>query len=179
MPGVMLMPVGWYKLKEYQKERILVFLDPARDPLNKGWNKIQSEIAVGSGGLTGKGYLNGTQNILGYLPRGVAATDFIFSVIAEEMGFAGSMLVLVLFSALLLSIARAALRAPDRLGRYLCLGVLGMMFAHIFVNIGMTIGRMPVTGLPLPLISYGGSFMLSTMMALGLTQSVYSRRNER
>ena len=95
------------------------------------------------------------------------------------MGFAGSMLVLLLYSAVLLSIARAALRAPDRLGRYLCLGVLGMMFAHVFVNIAMTIGRMPVTGLPLPLISYGGSFRPSAIMVLSLTQSVYTRRHER
>jgi rod shape determining protein RodA len=166
-------------LDDYQKERILVFFNPGRDPLGAGWNKIQSEIAVGSGGLTGKGYLKGTQNVLGYLPRTVAPTDFIYSVIAEEMGFLGSSLILALYAAILVAGVRVAWRAPDTFGRLLTMGVVTMLFSHVFVNVAMTIGLMPITGLPLPLISYGGSFMLSTMLALGMVQSVNIRRVRR
>jgi rod shape determining protein RodA len=174
--GVALMPVGWMFLGAYQRERILVFLDPARDPLGAGWNKIQSAIAVGSGGVTGKGFLKGTQNVLGFLPKTVAPTDFIYSVIAEEMGFLGSVGLIVLFLLLLGSCIRAALAARDRFGRLLATGTAALLFAHVFVNMAMTIGLLPITGLPLPLISYGGSFMLTTMAALGLVQSVYVRR---
>ncbi len=163
-------------LREYQRERILVFVYPDRDPLNRGWSKRQSQIAIGSGGIAGKGFLEGTQNILGFLPRTVAPTDFIFSVIAEETGFRGAVTVLGLFSLMLYSIGRAALRARDKFGRLLCAGTLLMLFVHIYINIGMTIGVMPVTGLPLPMISYGGSFMMGTMALLGLVQSVYIRR---
>jgi len=174
--GVLLMPVGWFGLGDYQKERILVFFDPGRDPLGSGWNKIQSEIAVGSGGFSGKGYLKGTQNVLGFLPRTVAPTDFIYSVIAEEVGFVGSLALLALYAMLLMSGIRAALAARDKLGRLLAVGVTGLVFCHVFVNIAMTIGLLPITGLPLPLISYGGSFMVSTMIGLGIVQSVYVRR---
>lgn len=163
-------------MREYQRERILVFVYPDRDPMNRGWSKRQSQIAIGSGGLTGKGFLQGTQNILGFLPRTVAPTDFIFSVIAEETGFRGAVTVLGLFSLMLYSIGRAALRARDKFGRLLCVGALLTLFVHIYINIGMTIGVMPVTGLPLPMISYGGSFMVGTMALLGLVQSVYIRR---
>ncbi len=177
--GILMLPFAWFGLGDYQKERILVFFDPSRDPLGAGWNKIQSEIAVGSGGLTGKGLFQGTQNILGFLPRTVAPTDFIFSVIAEEMGFIGSILILTLYSALLLAGMRAALRARDEFGRLLAAGAMTLLFSHVFVNIAMTIGLLPITGLPLPLISYGGSFMVSTMLAIGLVQSVYVRRRRR
>lgn len=177
--GLLLLPVAWFGLDGYQQERLLVFFDPGRDPLGAGWNKIQSEIAVGSGGLYGKGLLKGTQNILGFLPRTVAPTDFIFSVIAEEWGFMGSTLLLVLYSGLLLSGLRAGMRSRDDFGRLLAVGVMTMLFSHVFVNVAMTIGLMPITGLPLPLISYGGSFMVSTMMALGIVQSVYIRRQRR
>jgi rod shape determining protein RodA len=177
--GICLLPVGWFALGDYQKERIMVFFDPARDPLGSGWNKIQSEIAVGSGGIAGKGYLKGTQNILGFLPRTVAPTDFIFSVIAEELGFVGSALLLSLFATLVVGGLRAALRARDKFGRLLAVGVVVLMFFHAFVNMSMTIGLMPVTGIPLPLISYGGSFMVCTMVGLGLVQSVYVRRVRR
>ena len=176
--GVLVMPLGWFALDDYQKDRILVFFDPGRDPLGAGWNKIQSEIAVGSGGFSGKGYLKGTQNVLGFLPRTVAPTDFIYSVIAEEMGFLGSLGLLVLYALLLGSGVRAALASRDKLGRVLAVGVTSLLFCHVFVNIAMTIGLLPITGLPLPLISYGGSFMMSTMIGLGLVQSVYVRRYE-
>jgi rod shape determining protein RodA len=177
--GLLSSPLGWLVLDDYQKDRILVFFDPGSDPLGAGWNKIQSEIAVGSGGWRGKGYLMGTQNILGFLPRTVAPTDFIFSVIAEESGFVGSILVLGLYAVILSCGIRAALRARDKLGRLLAAGVTTMVFCHLFVNIAMTVGLAPITGLPLPLISYGGSFMVCTMTALGLVQSVYVRRIER
>ncbi len=174
--GLVLMPFGWFGLGDYQKERILVFFDPNRDPLGAGWNKIQSEIAVGSGGFSGKGYLKGTQNVLGFLPRTVAPTDFIYSVIAEEMGFVGSLVLIGLYSVVLLAGIRAALEAREKMGRLLAVGVTSLLFCHVFVNIAMTIGLLPITGLPLPLISYGGSFMVSTMVGLGIVQSVYVRR---
>jgi rod shape determining protein RodA len=156
-----------------------VFFEPNRDPLGAGWNKIQSEIAVGSGGLKGKGYLKGTQNMLGFLPKTVAPTDFIFSVVAEETGFMGSAVVISLFAVILACVMATALLTEDRLGRLLCAGVAAMLFSHVFVNISMTVGLMPVTGLPLPLVSYGGSFVVVTMTALGIVQSVYIRRHRR
>ncbi|MDZ4199043.1 MAG: rod shape-determining protein RodA [Kiritimatiellia bacterium] len=174
--GLVTAPFGWFALGDYQRERVLVFLDPSRDPLGSGWNKIQSAIAVGSGGWSGKGFCEGAQNVLGFLPRTVAPTDFIFSVIAEETGFVGSMAVLGLFALVFLGGIRAAIRAPDKFGQILATGLTTLLFAHVFVNIAMTIGLLPITGLPLPLISYGGSFMVATMLALGLLQSVYVRR---
>lgn len=162
-------------INPYQRERILVFFDSRRDPLGSGWNKAQSQIAVGAGGLLGKGFLQGTQNILGFLPRPVAPTDFVFSVIAEEKGFAGAMTTLVLFAVLLYGGLRAAAVARDKMGRLLCAGVMTMLFCHIFINIAMTIGLLPITGIPLPLVSYGGTFMVSTMSALGIVQSVHIR----
>jgi rod shape determining protein RodA len=162
-------------LSDYQKERIVTFFFPDKDPLGTGWNKKQSEIAVGSGGAFGKGLRKGTQNILGYLPRSVAPTDFIYSVIAEETGFMGSAAVLFLFGVVAVSGMRTAFAARDRLGRLLCVGVMAMVFSHTFINIAMTIGLMPITGLPLPLLSYGGSFTVVTMSALGIVQSVRIR----
>jgi rod shape determining protein RodA len=177
--GALSLIPGWFILDGYQRERVLVFLDPGRDPLGSGWNSIQSSIAVGSGGLFGKGYLMGTQNILGFLPRTVAPTDFIFSVIAEETGFIGSLTLLALFAVLLAGGIRAGLASRDKLGRLIATGVVALLFCHVFVNMAMTVGLMPITGLPLPLVSYGGSFMLSTMAGLGLVQSVYARRIRR
>lgn len=174
--GLALMPLGWWIIDDYQRERLLVFLDPGRDPLGAGWNKIQSEIAVGSGGLRGKGFLMGTQNILGFLPRTVAPTDFIFSVIAEESGFLGCLAVLCLYLVLFASGVRAAWRARDLFGRLLAVGMVSLVFSHVFVNVAMTIGMMPITGLPLPLISYGGSFMVTTLVGFGIIQSVYVHR---
>lgn len=174
--GLLMMPFGWFFLGDYQKERVLVFLDANRDPLGAGWNKIQSGIAVGSGGFSGKGYLKGTQNVLGFLPRTVAPTDFIYSVIAEEVGFVGSFGLLFLYSLLLWTGIRTAMVGRDKFGRLLAVGVTSLLFCHVFVNIAMTIGLLPITGLPLPLMSYGGSFMVSTMIGLGIVQSVFVRR---
>ena len=160
----------------YQRDRILVFLDSSLDPLGAGWNKAQSRIAIGSGRMWGKGYLNGQQNLLGFLPRTVAPTDFIYAVIGEEAGFAGSLAILFLFSILLLSLLRTAGNAPDRHGAVLCAGVAAMLFCHVFINIAMTAGLMPITGVPLPLVSYGGTFMVGIMSALGMAQSVHVRK---
>ena len=162
-------------LKGYHRDRIVGFIKPGKDPLGTGWNKMQSQIAIGSGGPWGKGFLKGTQNILGFLPRSVAPTDFIYSVIAEEMGFFGSVLVLLLFGLLLFCGMQTALAAQDKLGHLLCTGVVVMIFCHVFINIAMTAGLLPITGLPLPLLRYGGSFMIVTMSALGIVQSVYIR----
>lgn len=159
----------------YQRERILVFFDSGRDPLGSGWNKAQSRIAVGSGGLFGKGFLRGTQNILGFLPRTVKPTDFVFAVIAEEKGFAGVLFTLTVFAVLIYGALRSAAVARDKMGRLLCVGLAAMIFCHIFINIAMTVGLAPITGIPLPLISYGGTFIVSTMSALGIVQSVHIR----
>lgn len=169
-------PAAYPFMKEYQKERILVFMNPERDPDNRGWNSLQSQLAVGSGGAYGKGFMQGTQNTLGFLPKNVSYTDFIYSVIAEESGFVGSVTVVFLYFLLIVSCLRAAVFAPDSFGRYIAVGIAGVFFAHSFVNIGMTIRIMPITGIPLPLISYGGTFMVVTMALLGFIQSIYSRR---
>lgn len=171
-----LSPLGHFMMSEYQRERILTFLDPSRDPLGSGWNALQSAIAVGSGGLSGKGFLNGTQSVLGFLPRTVSPTDFIFPVIAEEKGFIGASLLLLAFAGLLTCYVRTAWTAKDPAGSLLATGIAGLLFCHVFVNVGMTIGLLPITGLPLPLISSGGSFMVSTLAGFGLVQSVHVRR---
>lgn len=164
-------------LSDYQRERIMVFLNADRDPHGAGWNRLQSAIAIGAGGMTGRGYLQGTQNTLGFLPKTVAPTDFIFPVIAEEMGFMGAAAVLGLFAVLLLCVVLSALDAADTLGRLLCTGILAMIFGHIAVNVSMTVGLMPIAGVPLPLVSYGGTFVVAILVALGLVQSVYVRRS--
>ena len=166
-------PVVYPFLHGYQKERILVFLDPSRDPTNKGWNSRQSQLAVASGKLTGKGYGNSTQSSLGFLPKTVSNSDFIFSVIAEETGFIGACVVLFAYLLLIISAFRAAVIAVDNFGKYMAMGIGIFIFIHSAVNIGMTIRLMPVTGLPLPLVSLGGSFVVMTMLSLGLVQSIY------
>jgi rod shape determining protein RodA len=166
-------------LTEYQKDRILVLLWPDRDPLGAGWNKNQSLIAVGSGGLQGKGYLRGTQNILGFLPRSVSPTDFVYSVIAEETGFVGSAVILALFALLAAFGLHIAVSTPDRMGRLLCVGIVTMIISHVWVNIAMTVGLVPVVGIPLPLLSYGGSFLMTVIGGLGILQSVYIRSPQR
>lgn len=168
-------------LRDYQRERILAFAAPARvDPRGVGvsWNVNQSIISIASGGLWGKGLGESTQAKLGYLPSGVAHNDFIYSVLAEELGFLGAMLVIILYSLILYHGLRIASIARDRLGMLLAVGVCVIFMVHIFINIGMTIGITPVTGLPLPLLSYGGSFVLSCCVLLGILQSVYRFRRE-
>ncbi|HEY1794278.1 MAG TPA: FtsW/RodA/SpoVE family cell cycle protein [Opitutaceae bacterium] len=166
-------------LHDYQRNRILSFVDPDKvDPMGIGWNQRQSLISVGSGGLTGKGWTEGTQARLGYLPRSVAHNDFIFSVIAEEKGFLGSITVLSLFGLLLFNGIRIAGLSRDRFGTLLALGVTVLFLVHVFVNIAMTIGLVPITGIPLPFISYGGTFVLSCCLLQGLVQSVYRFRKD-
>ena len=166
-------------LRDYQRNRILATVDPESiDAKGIGWNLIQSRISVGSGGLTGKGWTEGTQAQLGYLPSTVAHNDFIFSVLAEEKGFLGSLTVIGLFGVVLMNGVRIAGLARDRFGTYLALGVSVLVAMHVFVNIGMTIGLMPITGLPLPFLSYGGSFVLSCCLLQGLVQSVYRFRRD-
>jgi rod shape determining protein RodA len=170
---------SWIPLHDYQRNRILSFVDPDKiDPNGIGWNQRQSLISVGSGGLFGKGWTEGTQARLGYLPRSVAHNDFIFSVISEEKGFLGSLTVLSLFGLILFNGIRIAGLARDRFGTLLALGVTVLFTVHVCVNIAMTIGLVPITGIPLPFISYGGTFVLSCCLLQGLVQSVYRFRKD-
>jgi len=172
-------PHGLLPLHDYQRNRLLAFIAPERiDPIGISWNLNQSLISVGSGGLLGKGWTKGTQAELGYLPRAVAHNDFIFSVIAEEKGFLGSITVLGLFAVVLWNGIRIAGLARDRFGTLLAIGVTALFAVHVFVNIAMTIGLVPITGIPLPFISYGGSFALNCCVLQGLVQSVYRFRKE-
>lgn len=173
--GVISAPIAWqFGLREYQKNRILTFLSPTNDPRGTGYNSIQSKIAVGSGRFLGKGFRKGTQSQLEFLPE--RHTDFIYSVLSEEHGFVGSMMTMGLFCMLFILGLRIATNARDKFGALLSVGVLCYVFWHMFVNIGMVIGLLPIVGVPLPLLSYGGSSMLTTMAGLGLVSSVAYRR---
>jgi rod shape determining protein RodA len=170
----MMVPVAWHSLKPYQKDRVTTFLRPEEDPQGSGYQILQSKIAVGSGGFWGKGLGNGSQNQLGFVP--VRYSDFIVAALAEELGFIGVFVVLVLYTALLLRLIQNAQRAKDRAGMFLVMGVAAILGFHIFVNVAMVIGFMPVTGIPLPLMSYGGSATLFMFLALGLVMNVRLRR---
>jgi len=172
--GLSVLPLLWRFLKEYQKKRIITFFDPDMDPLGAGYHIIQSKIAVGSGGILGKGFLKGTQCKLGFLPE--QQTDFIFSAFTEEWGLIGSLFVVGLYFALILWGLRIAVQSKDRFGAILAFGVVSMLFWHVFINIGMVLGIMPVVGIPLPLFSYGGSFLISTLIGIGLLLNVSMRR---
>ncbi len=172
--GITCIPVVWFFLKGYQKKRILTFLNPDRDPLGAGYHVIQSKIAIGSGMITGKGYLEGTQNALSFLPE--QHTDFIFSVLAEEWGLLGAGFLLFLFFLLIFMGLRIAHRCQDPFGTMLAMGITSMVFFHVIINIGMVMGLMPVVGVPLPLISYGGSSMLTIMVSIGLLLNISMRR---
>lgn len=165
---------GWAipGLKPYQLTRIRTFFDPNLDPLGAGWTINQSLIAIGSGGLWGKGFLHGEQNIYGFLPKKIAYNDFIFSVVGEEWGFVGASAVVVAECIILLLCLRAAWVSQDLAGSLIAAGIAGMFFGHMVVNIGMTIGLLPVTGIPLPFVSYGGTFLVICLGAIGLVQSV-------
>ncbi|PKM88684.1 MAG: rod shape-determining protein RodA [Firmicutes bacterium HGW-Firmicutes-12] len=161
----------WLPLKDYQLMRLIIFLDPMIDPKGWGWNVIQSQIAVGSGGLFGKGWGLGSQTKYDFLPE--QWTDFIFSVLAEEFGFIGSALLLLLFFFLIYRGIRIAFKAKDTFGSLIAVGVVSMFAFHILQNVGMTIGIMPITGIPLPFVSYGGSSLLANLIALGLIMNVH------
>jgi rod shape determining protein RodA len=166
---------GWqYGLREYQKNRVLNFLNPERDPLGSGYHLIQSKIAVGSGGVAGKGYLQGTQSQLRFLPE--QHTDFAFSVFAEEWGFLGCLVLLLLYMFLIMWGLQIANRCNDRFGSMLAVGVTAMLFWHAIINIGMVIGLFPVVGVPLPFFSYGGTSMVTSMMGVGILLNINMRR---
>jgi len=167
----------WIPLKDYQLMRLVVFVDPMIDPHYTGWNVIQSQIAVGSGGLLGKGWGMGSQNINDFLP--VQWTDFIFCVLAEEFGFIGSAILLLLFFVVIYRGIIIARKSKDTYGSLIAVGVVSMIIFHVLQNIGMTIGIMPITGIPLPFVSYGGSSLLANMMVLGLLMNVYIYHDQR
>lgn len=178
MMGVMTVaaPLAYnFVLKEYQRDRVRTFLDPQRDPLGEGYHSIQSMIAVGSGELVGKGYLKGSQSKLEFLPK--HHTDFIFSAFAEEWGFVGGVIVLGLFGLLILMGVDIARKSKDRFGSILAMGAVSLIIWHVIVNIGMEIGLLPVVGVTLPFFSYGGSSMITCMMAVGILLSVSYRRH--
>lgn len=169
------LPVAWkFLLHDYQRDRVLTFISPGRDPRGAGYNSIQSKIAVGSGRIYGKGFRKGTQSQLEFLPE--RHTDFIYSVLSEEHGFLGSLITIGLFAILFSLGTRIASQARDKAGAILAFGIMGILFWHMFINIGMVIGLLPIVGIPLPLLSYGGSSMLTTMVGLGLVSSVAYRR---
>ncbi len=190
---VLFAPPGWWqiKLQDYQRQRLLVYFDADFAPADastaekvrakevqaqKSYQVRQALISVGSGGLLGKGWCKGNQTALGFLPPGAAHNDFIFSVIAEEKGFVGSLTVLTLYGVVLFTGIRTASQARDRLGKLLAVGVVTLLFSHVFINIGMNIRIVPVTGIPLPLLSYGGSSVLGSLIAIGILQNVYTYR---
>jgi rod shape determining protein RodA len=170
----LVIPSSYIFLHDYQKQRIIAFLQPGSDPLGRGYNVIQSTIAVGSGQLTGLGLGRGTQSRLQFLPE--FRTDFIFASIAEEMGFFGSLIILSIYVYLLMYCLRVANETDDKLYFLIIIGVYSMLLFQIFVNVGMNIGLLPITGITLPLISYGGSSLIATLLCLGLVSSVAKRR---
>ena len=176
--GIAVMPLMVnFGMKPYQRDRITVFLDPSLDPQGAGWNINQSLNAIGSGGFWGKGFkASNTLNELGYLPSTIVHNDFIFSVLGEQHGFFGSALLVIFFALFIITGLVIAAQAHDRFGRLLAVGIIFLFFTHTFMNIGMTIGVTPITGLPLPLISYGGSFLIVAMLSLGLLQSIWIHR---
>jgi rod shape determining protein RodA len=174
LAGVAALPLAWFAMKEYQRERILVFLDPFRDPLGSAYNVIQAKIAIGSGQLLGKGVAGATQSRLAFLPE--RHTDFIFAVFAETWGFAGCLVLLTCYALLLLRGFDIAASTREPVGRLVALGVTALVATQVIVNVGMVTGLVPVVGIPLPFMSYGGSSMVVSMMALGLLLSVRMRQ---
>ena len=173
--GLGSLPFGWSFLHDYQKQRIMTFLDPERDPLGAGYHILQSKIAVGSGGLSGKGFLKGTQSHLNFLPE--KQTDFIFTMLAEEFGMIGGAVVLALFALVMVYGLFIAVRSRTQFGRLLAMGVVSTLSLYVFINVAMVLGLIPVVGVPLPLISYGGTAMLTIMIGFGLLMNVYIHRD--
>lgn len=165
-----ILPFFWYFLKDYQKERILTFINPSRDPLGTGYNAIQAEIAVGSGQLFGRGLGRGTQSHLNFLPE--FRTDFVFATLSEELGFLGSTVILSAFSVLLWRIIKCGEKSADKFAYLISIGVFAQIIIQVFINIGMNIGIVPITGITLPLVSYGGSSLVATMATLGIIANI-------
>ena len=174
--AVAAVPIAYHFLHDYQKQRVHTFLNPDSDPLGAGYNIIQSKIAIGSGGFWGKGLLEGSQGQLDFLPE--KQTDFIFTMLGEELGFAGVLILFILYANILFFAMRLAATGRNSYGRLLAGGVAALFFIHIFINSAMVMGMIPVVGVPLPFLSYGGSFMLATLMACGLLQHAYIHRGQ-
>jgi rod shape determining protein RodA len=174
LAGILALPVGWHFLRPYQRERLMTFVHPTQNTQSSSYQVTQTKIAIGSGGFWGKGMGNGTQSRLGFIP--VSHADSIFAAFAEEQGFVGSLLVLLLYFALLLRLLDGAQMAPDRAGAFLLIGLAAVLFFQVVLNTGMMIGVLPITGVPLPLMSQGGSSLLFTFLGLGLAMSVRARR---
>jgi rod shape determining protein RodA len=175
--AVAAVPIGWNFLREYQKERVLTFLDPGRDPLGAGYHITQSKIAMGSGGLTGKGYMLGTQSHLNFLPE--KQTDFIFTMLAEEFGLIGALVLLGVFALIILYGYAIAFRSGSVFGKLVAIGIVTNLFLSLFINTAMVMGMIPAKGVPLPMVSYGGSSMLVTMLGIGLLMNVWVHRDTR
>jgi rod shape determining protein RodA len=172
--GILALPVGWHFLRPYQRERLMTFVHPTQNTQSSSYQVTQTKIAIGSGGFWGKGLGNGTQSRLGFIP--VSHADSIFAAYAEEQGFVGTLLVLLLYFAMLLRLLDGAQMAPDRAGAFLLVGLAAVLFFQVVINTGMMIGVFPITGIPLPLMSQGGSSLLFTFLGLGLAMSVRARR---
>ncbi len=175
--GLSAIPIGWQFLHEYQRRRVMTLFDPESDPLGAGYHILQSKIALGSGGLFGRGFLQGSQSHLNFLPE--KQTDFVFTMLAEEFGMVGGLTLLGLYAVLLIYGLAIAIRSRSQFGRLLAVGIACNVFLYVFINIAMVMGLIPVVGVPLPLISYGGTAMLTVMAALGLMMSVYIHRDVR
>lgn len=175
--GLAALPIAWNMLHSYQKQRILTFLDPERDPLGAGYHIIQSKIAMGSGGVMGKGFLKGTQSHLNFLPE--KQTDFVFTMLTEELGLIGGVVLLALYALLMLYGLFISVRSRNQFGRLLAMGVTTTFSLYVFINVAMVMGVIPVVGVPLPLISYGGTAMMTVMIAFGLLMNVYVHRDVR
>ncbi len=173
--GLAMLPVAWHFLHDYQKQRVLTFLNPEADPLGSGYNIMQSMIAIGSGGFFGKGFIQGSQGQLDFLPE--KHTDFIFTMIAEEFGFFGCLVVLLMLTAIILLCIGICVRSKSLFGAVLAVGVAGMLFVHMWINIAMVMGLIPVVGVPLPMLSYGGSIMITMMMGFGLVLNAWVHRD--
>lgn len=173
--GLTALPIAWQFMHDYQKQRVLTFLDPEKDPLGAGYNIIQSVIAIGSGGFFGKGFLKGSQGQLDFLPE--KQTDFIFTMLSEEFGFVGSGLVIFCYTLLILYALGIALSSRNRFGALAAVGISAMLFLHMFINIGMSMGMLPVVGVPLPLLSYGGTMLVTMLIAFGLLLNIWAHRD--
>jgi rod shape determining protein RodA len=176
--GLALLPLFISMLKPFQRARLETFINPTADPLHTGYNAVQSTITVGSGQIFGRGLAAGSQSQLNFLPPLAQHTDFIFAVLNEKMGFVGGTLLLLLFVVLMWRGIRIAAEAQDRFGMFIAVGIVGMMLFHVVINTGMNMGVAPVTGIPLPLVSYGGTALIIMMAALGLLESVAIRRKK-
>lgn len=169
------LPVGWHFLHDYQKQRVMTFMNPEADPLGSGYNIMQSMIAIGSGGIAGKGFLHGSQGQLDFLPE--KQTDFIFTMLAEEFGFIGCLIVLLLYTFLIVFGTALCMRSRSLFGSILAIGVTAMLFVHLWINIAMVMGLIPVVGVPLPMLSYGGSILVTMMLGFGLLLNAYVNRD--